>query len=121
MKTWLPPLAVVLALTVASTASAAVFVHVGPVSVAVGVRPHHNHPPLAVHPIPMPGPVFGVPPAAGSPGRITARERREIRDEAQDLRREIRQAGPHISPREWREIRDEAQDLRREIRQAVRH
>jgi hypothetical protein len=120
MKTFFASLAVALALTLASTASAAVFVHAGPVNVVVGGRPNFNHPPVVVHPIPVPAPVFGVP-GAGSPGRITQREWREIRGEAQDLQREIRQAGAHVSPREWREIRDEAQDLQRAMRQAVRY
>ena len=124
MKTVLTSLAVVLALTVGSTASAAVFVHAGPVTVAVGGG-HRHYRPVAVRPVPRPvfapGPAFVAPPAAAwSPNRITPRERREIHDETQDLRREIRQAGAHVSPREWREIRDEAQDVRREIRQSVR-
>lgn len=59
---------------------------------------------------------------------ITRREWREIRGEAQDVRREVRQAtspnglgGMLITRQERREIRGEERDLYREIRQAVRH
>jgi hypothetical protein len=52
---------------------------------------------------------------------ITRREWRRIRDEAQDVRREIRQAGAFVTPSERREIRDEMQDVRREFQQALWH
>jgi hypothetical protein len=126
MKTLLVPLALVCVLAVASTASAAVIVNAGPVHVAVGVRPHYHpiHPVHAIRPMPLPvmaAPAFvPPPPVAGSPGVITPREWREIREEARELRQEIRQAGPVVTPQERREIREESRELWQEIRQAVR-
>lgn len=111
MKKFLLPLAAVVALSFATTASAGVFVHAGPVTVSVGGRPNH------------PAPVF-VPGPAGGWGNnhhsISPRERRGIREEARELRHDIRDAGNVINPHERREIRDDMRDLQREIRQAWR-
>ena len=119
MKKFLIPLAAVVALSFASTASARVLVHVGPVTVSVGGRPHR----------PNVGPVVGAPHPVFLPGQgggwsnghsISPHERRDIREEARELRHDIRDAGPVVSPRERREIRDDVRDLQREIRQAWR-
>jgi 16S rRNA A1518/A1519 N6-dimethyltransferase RsmA/KsgA/DIM1 with predicted DNA glycosylase/AP lyase activity len=133
MKSLLCSLAVALVIGLGSSASAAVFMHAGPVNVAVGGRPAHHHVhhrPVAVRPVPVapvapvvmaPRPVFvPAPVVAGSVNTISPRERQEIREEARELRQEIRQAGAVVSPRERREIREEARELGREIRQAVR-
>lgn len=100
MKTLFASLAVVLALAVASTASAGVFVHAGPVSVGVGGYRHYYHPrpvvarPVVarpvmarpvVAPVVVPAPAYVAPSAASSPGWLDRSERRE-------LRAEIRQA-----------------------------
>lgn len=53
MKTFLTTLALACALTTGSTASAAVFVHAGPVRVAVG-RPIVRHPAAYVRPVVRP-------------------------------------------------------------------
>ena len=134
MKKTLLSLVAVAALAGANSAFAGVFVHAGPVTVAVGGRPHRPHPvPVAVpaHHRPVvvgvPRPVVvGVPHpqpiiVGGAPGRsISPRERNEIREEARELRQEVRQAGNVVSPREQREIREEARELNQEIRQAWR-
>lgn len=116
MKKFLLSLAVVAALACAETAFAGVFVHAGPVSVAVGGRVHR----------PLARPVVGVPhPAPVVGGWVGGRsvspfERHEIREEARELRYDIRDAGAVVGPRERREIRADVRDLGREIRQAWR-
>ena len=114
MKKFLIPLAAVVALSFVSTASAGVFVHAGPVTVSVGGRPHRPHP----------APVCRAPPRPRLGGNnrhsIGPHERREIREEARELRQEIRDAGAVVNPRERREIREEARELQQEIRQAWR-
>ena len=96
MKTLLFPLAVVLALAVTSTSSAAVVVRAGGVRVAVGARPYYRAPVVArpvVAPVVAPRPVVVAPPApVWSAGALTPAERAEIRTEAQELRQQIRRA-----------------------------
>lgn len=119
MKKFLIPLAAVVALSFASTASARVLVHAGPVTVAVGGRVHR----------PVVGPVVGAPHPVFLPGNvggwvnghsISPHERRDIREEARELRHDIRDAGAVINPSERREIRDDFRDLRQEYREAWR-
>ena len=92
MKSLLISLVVSGAFLACSTASAAVFVHAGPVHVAVGrpighVRPVYR--PVAVRPILSAPAIAPVAPAVWPRGVLTPAERAEIRNEVWETRREI--------------------------------
>jgi len=133
MKTFAALLGAAVVLSLGSAANAGVFVHAGPVHVAVGV-PHRPAWPVAPRPVvrpvavrpviapvaPVQNPLFLPAPVVGRPGpSISPHEAREIREEARELRHEIRDAGRVITPHERHEIREEARELGQEIRHAM--
>lgn len=75
----------------------------------------------------LPGGAIGLPGVGiglgvGVPDAVLTRpERHEIRDEKQDVRREVHQAGAVVSPSERRQIRSERWDVRRAAGQGRRH